>query len=67
MQSIKLLSPTRLEITDSLVIEADVRLALTRLPDECMQCVVTSPPYWGLRDYGIEKKKGSELTIDTNQ
>lgn len=23
-------------------------------PDGCVQCVVTSPPYWGLRDYGIE-------------
>ena len=24
------------------------------LPDESVHCVVTSPPYWGLRDYGIE-------------
>lgn len=23
-------------------------------PDGCVHCVVTSPPYWGLRDYGIE-------------
>ena len=23
------------------------------LADESVQCVVTSPPYWGLRDYGI--------------
>jgi hypothetical protein len=23
------------------------------LRDETVQCVVTSPPYWGLRDYGI--------------
>jgi len=27
---------------------------LATWPDECVQCVVTSPPYWGLRDYGIE-------------
>ena len=27
---------------------------LRELPDESVHCVVTSPPYWGLRDYGIE-------------
>ncbi len=26
-------------------------VGLRRLPDECVQCVVTSPPYWGLRSY----------------
>src|SRR6516225_468525 len=27
---------------------------LGELPDESVNCVVTSPPYWGLRDYGVE-------------
>lgn len=27
---------------------------LKTMPDETVQCCVTSPPYWGLRDYGIE-------------
>lgn len=27
---------------------------LRQLPDELVQCVVTSPPYWGLRDYGLK-------------
>ena len=27
---------------------------LQALPDESVHCCVTSPPYWGLRDYGIE-------------
>ena len=27
---------------------------LRGMPDESVQCVVTSPPYWGLRDYKIE-------------
>lgn len=31
----------------------DCRDLLARLPDESIHCVVTSPPYWGLRDYGI--------------
>lgn len=26
---------------------------LRTLPDESVHCVVTSPPYWGLRDYGV--------------
>lgn len=26
---------------------------LKTLPDDSVHCVVTSPPYWGLRDYGI--------------
>jgi DNA modification methylase len=30
----------------------DVRETLSTLPDDSAQCVVTSPPYWGLRDYG---------------
>jgi DNA modification methylase len=27
---------------------------LADLPDESVHCCVTSPPYYGLRDYGIE-------------
>lgn len=27
---------------------------LRELDDESIDCVVTSPPYWGLRDYGLE-------------
>ena len=33
------------------------------LPDESVQCVVTSPPYWGLRDYGIYGQIGLEATL----
>ena len=32
----------------------DVRDMLRSLPAESVQCVVTSPPYWGLRSYGTE-------------
>lgn len=32
----------------------DVRARLAELPDASVHCVVTSPPYWGLRDYGAE-------------
>lgn len=35
---------------------------LRTLPDESVQCCVTSPPYWGLRDYGVEGQLGLERT-----
>src|SRR3990167_6590503 len=34
------------------------------LADESVHCVVTSPPYWGLRDYGIGGQLGLEATPD---
>ena len=37
------------------VIVGDVRDWLATLPDQSVQMVCTSPPYWGLRDYGVEK------------
>jgi DNA modification methylase len=36
------------------IIHGDAFSSLRRLPDESVQCCVTSPPYWSLRDYGIE-------------
>ncbi len=33
--------------------QGDVLEVLRRLPDESVQCCVTSPPYYGLRDYGL--------------
>jgi len=35
------------------IVTGDCRDALAVLPAESVHCVVTSPPYWGLRDYGI--------------
>jgi len=40
----------------------DVRKVLGELPDASVQCCVTSPPYWGLRDYGVKGQIGSEKT-----
>lgn len=41
----------------------DVRDNLRELPDESVDCVVTSPPYWGLRDYGVDGQIGMERTL----
>lgn len=40
----------------------DSLAVLKTLPSESVQCVVTSPPYWGLRDYGSEGQMGLERT-----
>ncbi len=40
----------------------DVREKLRELPEECFQCVVTSPPYWALRDYQVAGQIGLEKT-----
>jgi DNA modification methylase len=44
------------------IIHADVLKGLATLPDESVHCCVTSPPYWGLRDYGVDGQLGLEKT-----
>jgi DNA modification methylase len=44
------------------LLEGDCRDLLPRLPAAAVQCVVTSPPYWGLRDYGVAGQLGLEPT-----
>lgn len=41
----------------------DVREQLRLLPADFFDCVVTSPPYWGLRDYGVAGQIGLEPTL----
>jgi DNA modification methylase len=40
----------------------DCMTTLPTLADESVNCVVTSPPYWGLRDYGCNGQLGLEAT-----
>ena len=40
----------------------DARAVLAQLPAASVDCVVTSPPYWGLRDYGADGQLGQEPT-----
>ena len=49
---------------DSRLLCGDVRDVLPTLEAGSVQCVVTSPPYWGLRDYGVEGQIGLEPTPD---
>lgn len=44
------------------ILEGDAREMLTTLPDQSVHCCVTSPPYFGLRDYGVAGQMGLEET-----
>lgn len=46
------------------IINADCRDALRAMPDASVNCCVTSPPYFGLRDYGVDGQIGLEPTPD---
>jgi DNA modification methylase len=49
-------------VTQQQIINGDVLDVLRTLPDESVHCCVTSPPYWGLRDYGHDGQIGLEST-----
>jgi DNA modification methylase len=55
---------TGLDTTLSTMITGDSLEVLKKIPDECVQTIITSPPYWSLRDYGIKGQIG--LTEDIN-
>lgn len=42
------------------ILQGDVRDQLATLPDQSVHCVVTSPPYYGLRDYQVAGQIGLE-------
>lgn len=45
------------------ILQGDVRTVLRTLDADSVDCVVTSPPYWGLRDYGVDGQLGMEPTL----
>ncbi len=49
------------------ILTGDALTKLRELPDESVQCCVTSPPYWGLRDYGTAAWAGGEAGCDHKQ
>ena len=46
------------------ILTGDVLDKLAELPDESVHCCVTSPPYWGLRNYQVDGQLGLEKTPD---
>src|SRR4028118_1050656 len=49
---------------DLTIIHGDSRIELAKMPDKIFQCCVTSPPYWGLRDYDTDNQIGAEECLD---
>lgn len=44
--------------------EGDALVRLCEMADESVHSVVTSPPYWGLRDYGVDGQLGLEHSVE---
>ncbi len=49
---------------DVTILHGDAVEQLATLPDGSVDCCVTSPPYWGLRCYGVDRQLGLEPTPD---
>ena len=49
-----------IEVGNATILQGNCLEMLKQLPDESIQCCVTSPPYWGLRDYGHPGQIGLE-------
>lgn len=46
------------------VYKGDAISVLKKFPNDSYNCVVTSPPYYWLRDYGVDQQIGQEETVD---
>lgn len=47
------------------IIKGDALEVTKTLPDKCIDCLITSPPYWQLRDYGWDEQWGLEPSYKT--
>lgn len=46
-----------------MILQGDALEKLKEIPSESVDCVITSPPYWALRDYGVDGQLGLEPTF----
>jgi len=49
------------------LLSGDVINALMILPSNCFYTVITSPPYFWVRDYGVEGQIGHEASVDAEK
>jgi len=52
------------EINESIVFIGDALKVLQKISSNSVQCIITSPPYWGMRDYKINGQIGLEENFD---
>ena len=50
------------ELNLNTIYNGDALEILKKMPSESVDMCITSPPYWGLRDYGVEGQLGNEET-----
>src|SRR3990167_4146830 len=50
------------QTSDLRIYNGDTTSVLKTLPDEVVDCCITSPPYWGLRNYQVDGQYGLETT-----
>jgi len=53
------------ETENGILFNGDVLEILKTIPDESIDNVITSPPYWALRNYGVEGQIGIEKDFNT--
>jgi len=46
------------------ILHGDVMEKLSEIPDGTFDCIITSPPYWAIRDYSVDGQWGLEKTFD---
>ncbi len=63
MKTKRIVKQPVLSLTESMLYEGDALTVLQRLPSDSIQCSVTSPPYWGLRNYNNPDQIGLEETL----
>ena len=58
--------PSQIEKSELLdtIFEGDSAQVLNRFPEKSVHQIITSPPYWGLRDYGHDSQLGLEESIE---
>jgi DNA modification methylase len=54
----------RINMSNVTLLQGDCLAVLKGLPNQSIQCCVTSPPYYGLRDYGTAKWEGGDMNCD---
>src|SRR5438128_8041117 len=52
------------ELPRNTILTGDAAAVLAELPEASVDCVVTSPPYYQLRDYGVAGQLGLEPTVE---
>jgi site-specific DNA-methyltransferase (adenine-specific) len=64
MQTVRQELADPIELSTSTILTGDAATVLRSLPDESFQSCITSPPYWGLRDYESADQIGDEADPD---